>query len=187
MLGEIGMALLVNCLIIPLAVKDTPVPKILLKVFLHGLGKYLLCNSYSKIKNRIKNKESSNQHNDIDLIITKQINNQIFSSVLENKGYTSSRKIGNNSPIKQKINEENSKHITTSHLNTMYNEHFQQAVLDILKNFKEYIDDKRKTQENAEDWEILMKVIDRVFFIMFTIGLFVSIILLGIEAKDIHV
>ena len=206
LISEIGVALILNCIIIPLAARDTPMPYIVKKIFLQYIAYYTFCRrpddaSISKISNSNNHKSSSkNQENKLynngfmnstfnDNIIfannkhitnnTNRLESSIMNGAMGLGGYHNL--MGNGNPVlpsREKI--DNVAHLrdrrrslkasgADSGDNPLYD------MTDTLNAIHELMLDEMNTRKYNEDWVQLTLVLDRVFFLVFVITIFVSV------------
>ena len=205
LISEIGVALILNCVIIPLAVRDTPVPYIIKKIFLQYIAYYMCCRrpddaSISKTKNNNNHKSSNkNQENKLynngfmnstfnDNIIfannkhitnnTNRLDSSIMNGGIGAGGYHNL--MGNGNPImpsREKIDNvvhlrDRRRSLKASGVdgdNPLYD------MTDTLSAIHELMQDEVNTRKYNEDWVQLTLVLDRVFFLVFVITIFVSV------------
>ncbi|XP_066915226.1 neuronal acetylcholine receptor subunit alpha-3-like isoform X2 [Clytia hemisphaerica] len=181
LISEIGIALILNCMIIPLAARNTPMPYIIKKIFLQKLAYVTLCRRPDDVR--------------IDKIQNENNEDKLF-----NNGYL-------NSTFNENIIFANNKHVVTSNGKIMTGDHKQNGnhgyhnlmnnaapmlrerrvikvasadeplyeMSDKLSAIHDIMKDDVSEKKNSSDWEQLTLVLDRFFFAIFFVTIFVSV------------
>ena len=197
LISEIGIALVLNCFIIPLAMRDTPMPYIVKKVFLQHMAYFLFCRrpddaSLSKVENQRTGKTSSKNENKLynngllnstfnDNIIfanNKHITNNTnrLDSSLNGGGPGGYHLFGSGNMMTPREKIDNATHLRERRSlkadggdNPLYD------MSDKLSAIHDFMKDEVIAKKYNEDWVQLTLVLDRFFFIIFLITIFVSV------------
>jgi len=189
MVCEIALALIINCIVIPLAVKDVPLPGIIRTLVLEKLARIVLC-SYDKPKsNEIRpqkvNNRDNNRNEDIFISSTNLLNGSfVFLNDFEKEDNRFS--IGNHPGAPNIQNNKLLKQQSVRNINTKTDTYYEKASLHYLRSISNYLKDEKKSQQNTQDWETVINVLDRIFFALFSLIIIISSIVLVLEAPDIN-
>ncbi|XP_057299806.1 neuronal acetylcholine receptor subunit alpha-10-like [Hydractinia symbiolongicarpus] len=160
MISEIALALIVNSVVIPLANRKVPVPKLIKNLLLGKISKYVFCN---------KN--------------TTKVNEMYFSA--ENDAFADNT-FNEEDLMEGKMKEIGEiKDLMTKVLKTS-NTVFQQKVLNYLKSIKNILKEDSCSKQIEDDWTEVVNILDRIFFVTFVAVVVISGVVLMLEAPEIN-
>ena len=190
MISEIGVALILNCIIIPLAAKNTPMPYIVRKIFLQNLV-YIVC---------CRREEDRSIEREHSMREEKVFNNGYVNSNF-NDNITYSKNIrGGRDPEGIPNTDKNPYANLNRQNNDIPNFHTDIIALrerkrftstensEMLKNItdiRDLLHEEVESRKHNGDWEQLTLVLDRIFFIVFVLTIFISVSIILNDAPKI--
>lgn len=162
MISEIALALVVNCMVIPLANRNVPVPKIVKNLLLGKISKYVLCNK--------KHSESKEMRFEAD--------NDAFADSIFDDDVIVEEKL-------QKAREING-FIPKILKRSRYDSQFEEITLKYLKTIKNILKEDSHSKQIEDDWTEVVNILDRICFIAFTVAVITSGVVLMFEAPDVN-
>jgi len=163
LVSEIGIALMINCIIIPINLWNTPMPSFIKKVFIDILGPLMLCNR--KCKSICKKNSMAMSFNEIS-------NGNLIKT---NGEHILSNGI-NEFRMQDKRIEEKMQHLSSR--DTDLSSGFEKDVIKHMKIITDIMTDDKMSSAYNDEWDLLTKVLDRIFFIIFFIIIVSSALIL---------
>ncbi|XP_057299811.1 neuronal acetylcholine receptor subunit alpha-7-like isoform X2 [Hydractinia symbiolongicarpus] len=160
MISEIALALVVNCMVIPLADRKVPVPKLVKDLLLGKISKYVLCNK--------KHSESKEMRFEAE--------NDAFSI------------FDDDAIVEEKLKKakEINGFIPKILKRSRYDSQFEEITLKYLKTIKNFLKEDSHSKQIEDDWTEVVNILDRICFITFTVAVIISGVVLMFEAPDVN-